>query len=170
MKKIIVFFKALMLFIAAVWGILFGILSPLAMLTVPPEPDGLPAVGLPKKFYLMWMAVSFFGFVVPCFLVMLKLYKTAASLCVAGTVALFIMHALITSGGTVSGDAVSLYFPLLFETIAVVLIAVFGNIDVISEKAGERRKKKDAPAPSVLGGGLYKGESAGKKGKKGGGK
>ncbi|MDR0222884.1 MAG: hypothetical protein LBI38_05045 [Oscillospiraceae bacterium] len=165
MKKIITVFKGLTLFITAIWGVLFGTLSPVAMLTMPAE-NGIPA-GLPGRYYVMWMIIALAGFVIPCFLVMLKLYKTAAVLCAGGTVALFIMHSLITSGGSVSGDVVALYFPLVFETISVTLIAVLGNIDVISDKRSEREKRKNAPAPSILGNGLYEGGQNGKRGNAG---
>jgi hypothetical protein len=146
-KAIIIFLKAVMLFITAVWGVLFGVWAPVAMLSAPEES------GLPSWVYVMWLIVSVAGFIIPCFLIMLKAYKTATALIIPGTAALFVMR-YVMSNYEVMNTAI-LYMPLLLETVAVILVSVFSNSEKISKKLRERREYKNAPSPSVLGDGLY---------------
>jgi len=137
MKKITAFLKALVLFITAVWGFILGVFGPAAMLAGK-SPNASP------KWLAAWLIISVIGFIVPCFLIRFGAYKTAAVLSAAGAIALLILH-----GYSESPKAAPLYLPLLTETLAAVLIAV------ITRKRKIPAKNKDAPAPSVLGGGYY---------------
>ncbi|MCL2633784.1 MAG: hypothetical protein FWD34_04635 [Oscillospiraceae bacterium] len=152
MKKTIILLKAVMLFVTAVWGVLFGIMGPVALYfnIADNRLAGLPVVSAVVP--TMWMITAIAGFIVPCFLVMFKLYKTSAVICMCGTIALFVLHGIISNERYTSDDVFWLYMPLLLETIAVILIAVFANMGYIRIKMYEREKQKNAIAPSILGG------------------
>jgi len=131
MKKI----KALkfaVLFVTAIWGFALGIFGPAAMLSGEES-------ALKKSFYAAWLVIAVIGFITPCFLVMLKLYRTAAALSGAGAIALLILYSQS------AGRGAPLYLPLLTETVAVVLICIL-------TRDKKKKSDKDAPAPSILGG------------------
>ncbi|MCL1789278.1 MAG: hypothetical protein FWG33_02890 [Oscillospiraceae bacterium] len=142
MKKMILLLKFLMNFIAAVWGMVLGIIIPVSLLV---------SVGYDDSDYesrlgyaaVIWLAASVLGFVVPCFLVKFKLYKTAVILTLAGAVLiLYVFDTFPANWGA--------YMPLLVETVAVVLIMILD----ISQK---KKIKDNAPSESILG------EAGGKK-------
>jgi len=137
MKRIIKVLKAFMLFVTAIWGFVLGVFGSVVMLADKNENP------LPKSFYAAWLIISVFGFITPCFLVMLKKYKSAAALSVVGGIAVVVLHTRSVN------KAAPLYLPLLTETLAAVIIAV------ITRKRKTPLKNKDAPAPSVLGNGYY---------------
>jgi len=146
MKTFIKFLKGLTLFITAIWGLLFGVFGSIVMLT---DPDKT-GEGLPDWIYIMWLIVALIGFIIPCFLVMLKAYKTAAGIVTAGTVALIIMRVQMEQYSSM--DTASLYLPLLLSTLSIILIAVFANMGKIRISMYEREKRRNAAAPSILGG------------------
>ena len=112
-----------------------GVLIPLTMLADPELSKGLPS-----NAPVLWLITSVAGFVVPCFLVRFRLYKTAAILTSAGAASLFAVRALLQNAIAGFGW---FYLPLLTETVAVILIAVL----VWRVKQNER---DNAPAPSVI--------------------
>ncbi len=97
-------------------------------------------------YVIFWMSFTIVLFVVPTFLVMLRKYVIAASMSVAGMICIFVLHELI------HGAARELYLPMLLITVFDVLIAIFGNWDKIHASIDERERRKNAVAPSVLGG------------------
>jgi hypothetical protein len=154
MKKTILFLKAVMLFITAIWGIILGILVPVTILA---DPHSM-IEGVPAHASVLWLVTAVAGFVVPCFLVMLKLYKVAACIAAAGIIPLFITHSVL-SAYTINGFG-WFYLPLSVESIVIVMIAVYANRGEIRRKRYRKQKAKNAPAPSILGGGTYKAEEA----------
>ncbi|MCL2036252.1 MAG: hypothetical protein FWG83_02545 [Oscillospiraceae bacterium] len=151
MKKTILILKIAMLFITAIWGLLSGIFTPLTILS---DPFGdFAELGVPVYIPVMWLVTSVAGFIAPCFLVMLKIHKVAAGLGGAGFVALLVMHFSLIDYAV--NDIAWLYLPLLLQTVTVVLIAVFANMSEIRIKRFEKKKSKEAPAPSILGGTYY---------------
>ena len=121
-------------FIAAIWGIVFVTIFPLMMLISP-----FLAESLPKYLPVLWLVTAVVGFVIPCFLVQLKFYKTAAILCSAGAVSLMFVHAALPKNGIVW-----FYMPLLAETLIIIVIAVLEHRKV-------QKELDNMPAESILG-------------------
>jgi hypothetical protein len=136
----ILFLKIFMLTIAAIWGLLLGVSIPASMLAFAEIGDAIPAY-IP----VLWLVTSVIGFIVPCVLVRLKLFKVAAGLSIAGAVSLIVVHinfsGYITENMPFNGG---FYLPLLLETAAIVTITVSNH----NETA---RKHHNSPAPSILG-------------------
>lgn len=131
MKKIISFLKFIMYFIAAIWGMVLGILIPASLLISVDYSE--------YKFNytpVLWLITSVIGFIVPCFLVKFGLHKIAAALTLAGTVSLFFIYNEFPTNWVA-------YMPLSVETVAVVVIAIL---------AGRIKKAEldNAPAKSIL--------------------
>jgi len=153
MKKSILLLKIAMLFITAIWGVFLGVLVPLTMLLDPYE----FIENIPTYVAVLWLATAAIGFIVPCFLVMLKFYKVAAGFVIGGSVALLVTGSFL-SIYTISGFGL-FYLPLHIDTIVIVMLAYFMNIGDIRIKRHQKRKakkqKENAPAPSILGKGTY---------------
>ncbi|MCL1903830.1 MAG: hypothetical protein FWF94_05395 [Oscillospiraceae bacterium] len=132
MKKTIFLLKLLVNFIGAIWGMVLGVLIPVSLI-----------VSYDAEIYefnyitVLWLITSVIGFVIPCFLLKFKLYKTAAALTSAGAVSLlFVFNAFPKNWWA--------YMPLLLETAAVILIMGF-NINQ------NKRLKDNAPSESIIG-------------------
>ncbi len=109
-----------------------------------------------EGYVIFWIALTVVFFVIPTFLVMLKKYIIAAAMSFVGMICVFILHELLR------GTARELYLPMLVITVLDILIAIFGNWDRIHEGMDEREKRKNAEAPSVLGGTVSAQSSGGK--------
>ena len=127
--------KVLMQVIAAIWGVVFVVIFPVMMLLSPQIVEGLPTY-VP----LLWLVTAVVGFVVPCFLVQFKFYKTSAVICSVGAVALLFVH------GTLPNNNIAwFYLPLLLEMPAAIAIAAI--------HAHKKQKEYNSkPAQSVLNG------------------
>jgi len=130
MKKLTAFLNALVMFITAVFGFVLGIFGPIGMLG---DKDG----PLPPKFYVAWLIIAVTGFIIPCFLLRFKAYKSAFALSLIGAAAVIALHIY-----NPVKKAAPLYLPLLGETFLIVLIFIINRPKKPEEKA----------APSVLGG------------------
>ena len=141
--------KVIMYFFAAIWGVVFGILVPITLMF---DIEGVEK--LPAFIPVMWIITSFVCFIAPCVLVKLELHKIAAGFTLCGFVMLFVIHFLLLKNSVSSGIAF-FYLPLVCETIAVCLIALFSDMGEIRRKRYQKKKAKIAPAPSILGKGTY---------------
>ena len=150
MKKHITLLKVIMLFVTAVWGLLLGVLSPLTILL---DPHELIGAQIPDYIPILWILTSVCGFVIPCFLVMLKRCKIAAAVCGVGTVSLIVTHVVIMKYSI--PDFAWFYMPLLADTVVIWLIALYSNMGEIRQKRYQKQKAKNAPTPSILGNGEY---------------
>ena len=157
MKKLSVFLKVVMLFITAIWGLIFGIFVPVTFMV---DPEGLVPENFPPHIPVLWLTAAVAGFIVPCFLIKLKVYKVAAALSIAGGIAIIALHIALSKFGGFGW----LYMPLLLGGAAVVLIAVLDNWGAYRIKRYQKKKRETAPAPSILGGTYQLSED--KKGKK----
>jgi hypothetical protein len=130
--------KIILFFVAAIWGIVLGVLVPASMLIWEDIATEVPAY-VPA----LWLCASVAGYIAPCVLVRLKLFKTAAALSTGGAVAVIIVHYSL-SHYVVNMQFVWFYLPLLSATVATIVIAVIKYAEKIAES-------HDAPAPSILG-------------------
>ncbi|GHU45985.1 hypothetical protein FACS1894120_1900 [Clostridia bacterium] len=123
MNKIAGFFRALMLVVTAIWGIFFGILFPVTMLT------GENVVNSPlaeNPVIIMWLITSVAGFVLPCFLTMLRKRNIAVVLSVLGILSVIVMHFIFegmksASDKTFAFDAIITYMPLVLGGISAIV-------------------------------------------------
>jgi hypothetical protein len=84
---------------------------------------------------------------------MLKFYKIAAAINAAGTLLLFVTHFSLTR--YMVGDFAWFYLPLLIDSAAIISIAIIVNKGEIRRRRYQKKKRLNAPAPSVLGEGTY---------------
>ncbi|MBE6879651.1 MAG: hypothetical protein E7490_02295 [Ruminococcaceae bacterium] len=95
---------------------------------------------------IFWLVLSAVCYVPPAFLVMFKKYILSATFTFVGMICVFVLHERL------DGTGAPLYLPLILITILAILLAIFGNWNKIYEGIDKREAKKNAVAPSVLGG------------------
>lgn len=141
MKILVKILKILLVISVGVIAITFNVLGAISMLSTGDAAD--------KKIVgeiVFWLVFSTVCYVTPAFLVMFKKYILSAAFSFAGMICVFILHEML------GGAASPLYLPLIFITILAILLAIFGNWNRIHEGIDKREAKKNAVAPSVLGG------------------
>ncbi|MBP3921947.1 MAG: hypothetical protein J6D27_03170 [Ruminiclostridium sp.] len=141
MKILVKILKILLVISVGVIAITFNVLGAISMLSTGDAAD--------KKIVgeiVFWLVFSTVCYVTPAFLVMFKKYILSAAFSFAGMICVFILHEML------GGAASPLYLPLIFITILAILLAIFGNWNRIHEGIDRREAKKNAVAPSVLGG------------------
>jgi hypothetical protein len=137
-KKIV---RILILFLTSTWGVVFGIFAPVIIIRGETPIFSHPIMNV-------WMIAAVVGYIVPCFLVMLDLYKTAAGFSVAGTVMFLYVHGVLSgmlSRGEDSYEASFMYLPQIFMTILTILY-----IFIVTEFGQKRKEELNAPAQSIL--------------------
>ncbi len=141
MKILVKVLKVLLVISVGVIALTFNVLGAVSMLSTGDAAD--------KKIIgeiIFWLVFSVVCYVTPAFLVMFKKYILSAVFSFVGMICVFILHEML------SGAASPLYLPLIFITIFAILLAIFGNWNKIHEGIDKREAKKNAVAPSVLGG------------------
>lgn len=148
MKIVKIFLKTLILILTAIWGIIFGIVSPIFLMNS--DLSSLTVSGHPV--FIIWIIMGVIGYIVPCFLIMLKYYKTGIVFSLAGTVLVIVIHSIFMDlkTGTSETSPSFLYLPQIFMTILTVIIAVAENYKAILNVYSGRKTKHDLPSPSVL--------------------
>ncbi|MCM1055444.1 MAG: hypothetical protein NC394_07985 [Bacteroides sp.] len=150
MKIAINILKVLEIIITAVWGIIFGILTPLVLMS----PDIV--VESISGHYILWVWIinSALCYCVGTIIVMLSCYKTA--LCFHGVGLIVSLFIYGTFQGLYEGiDAQNpsvLYMPVILVTFLTLAITVIANYKKINERLSTVKEKKYEAAPSVLGG------------------
>ena len=143
-KKLI---RILIIFFTSTWGVFFGLLAPfIAKSDGEFLPEGYAYV------FNIWIIMAILGYFVPCFLVMLDFYKTAAIFSAAGTVLALIIHGILeplANAGEDSGSGASfMYLPQIFITIlTIIYIFVMRNM---REDKEDKKVKRNEKAPSIL--------------------
>lgn len=141
MKILVKILKILLVVAVGVIALTFNVLGAVSMLSTGDAAD--------KKIVgeiVFWLVFSLVCYVTPAFLVMFKKYILSAAFSFVGMICVFVLHEML------GGAASPLYLPLIFITILVILLAIFGNWNKIHEGIDKREAKKNAVAPSVLGG------------------
>jgi len=133
--------RILIILLTATWGVFLGILAPLII-----------ARGEDPIFrhYVMdvWLIAGIIGYIIPCFLVMLNVYKTAAGFSIAGTVMYLYVHGVMMSLRNREQDyyeASFMYLPQIFMTVMTIL-----NIYIMSQISEKKKEQRNAKAPSIL--------------------
>ncbi|MCH5323682.1 MAG: hypothetical protein J1E39_00570 [Eubacterium sp.] len=141
MKAFVIVLKILLMIATGAIAIVFNIFGGLSTFV-----SGVAQTNGIEGYIIFWIIFTALLYVVPTFLVMLKKYVIAAAMSFGGMICVFILHELL------QGTARELYLPMLVITVLNILIAIFGNWNKIHEGLDEREKRKNAAAPSILGG------------------
>lgn len=139
--------KVIELIITAIWGVVFGILAPISLIT-----GGEPI----SEHYVLWVWLinSAVCYLVGTIIVMLKCYKVALCFRTVGLAVSIFIYGVFNDmfEGTNGQNPSQLYMPviaLFFTTLAVTVIANYGAINRLLSTTKE---KKYEAAPSILGG------------------
>ena len=121
MNKIASFFRVVMIIVTAIWGIFFGIMFPVTILTGGDNVVSQPLSGSPVT--IIWLVTSVLGFIVPCFLTMLKKHKTAIILSSLGILSILLMHFMFENMkvNPSSFDAIITYMPLILGGVSAIV-------------------------------------------------
>ncbi|MBQ2799343.1 MAG: hypothetical protein IJF09_08145 [Ruminiclostridium sp.] len=141
MKILVKILKILLVIAVGVIAITFNVLGAVSTLCS----EG-PILADKTGDIIFWLVLSVICFVPPAFLVMFKKYILSAAFSFVGMICVFVLNERLEGMGS------PLYLPLIFITILAILLAIFGNWDKIHEGIDKREAKKNAVAPSVLGG------------------
>ena len=120
MNKIATFFRVVMIIITAIWGIFFGILFPVTMMS------GADVVSEPladSPVMILWLVTSVLGFILPCFLTMLGKRRPAIVLSSLGILSILLMHFMLENMKVTpaSFDAIITYMPLTLGGVSSIV-------------------------------------------------
>ncbi len=162
LKVAVKILKVLEIIVAAIWGIVCGIITPLLII----YGDIVPADLAEHYVFKVWIASSAV-YIIGTFIVMLKGYKTALGFHAAGLISSIyiygVFQGLLQNG---NGMAAGLYMPLMLLTAFTLAIVIMANYDKINQKLNKSKEKQFEAAPSLLGGEYKIDESKKNKGKK----
>lgn len=152
MKIVINILKVIELIIGAIWGIIFGVLTPISLMY-----GGIVDESISQHFVLwLWLINSVVCYIGGVTVVMMKHYKTALCFHTVGLIVSLtvygIFDGLFSERGLSGQNPAQLYMPIIFlffTTLAITLIAERNNI---KKRLEASREKQYEAAPSVLGG------------------
>jgi hypothetical protein len=135
---------------SAVFGVIFGILAPVAL-----KFGGLVSPELANHHaLLLWMASGIIGSIVPCVLFVLKRYGVAFLCSAAGTVLVLIVHSdfetMRTTSLNTNASPSFMYLPQIFITVLLLLYFGLSQYKRIHSMLDRREKVRNAAAPSIL--------------------
>jgi hypothetical protein len=140
--------RILAILLSSVWGIFFGILAPIVIMT--------SDMGIASHYALrIWIIAAVAGYFAPCFLMMLDKSKIAAVSAVTGTALTLFVHSVF------SGHAQAfMYLPQIFMTILAILYVFVTNPYYLGDIKQKRKERLNAPAPSILDKHEYRGDDS----------
>ena len=147
MKAAKIFIKIVAILLTSVWGVLFGILTPVFIMG-----GDLPVAS--HYIIKVWLVMAVAGYLAPCVFVMLDMSRTAAAFSVSGTALSLFIHGVMSSMFNPSDadkiDASFMYLPQIFMTILTILYIFVVNPQYLSGINRKRAAKFNAPAPSIM--------------------
>jgi Na+/phosphate symporter len=146
-RIILIIFFVLM---AAVFGVIFGILAPVAL-----KFGGLVSQELAEHHVLLlWIVGGVIGSILPCVLFVLKRYGIAFLCSAVGTVLILIVHsdfeAMRVESLDSSGSPSFMYLPQIFTTVLLLLYFGLSQHQRIHAMLDRRERERNAAAPSIL--------------------
>lgn len=150
MKIAINILKVLEIILTAIWGIVFGIFTPLALMS-----NGIVADEIAQHFVLkLWLINSIVFYCIGTIIVMLKYYKLALCFHVTGTVISLVIYGIFSDiyNGVNAQNPAVLYMPVIFVTFVTLAITIIANFKKINAWLSSVKEKQYEAAPSVLGG------------------
>lgn len=150
MKIAINILKAFEIIITAIWGIIFGIFTPLSVMYADIVSEQI------ANHYIVrvWLINSIVCYIAGTLLVMLKCHKTALCFHGVGFIVSLYIYSVFQNiyDGIEAQSPAQLYMPIIFVTLLTLIITVLDNYKKISQKLETKRDKRFEPAPSLLGG------------------
>ena len=142
MKAAKTIIKILVILLTSVWGVFFGILAPLVFRS---DDFYIDIHGI----MLVCIIMAIIGYIVPCFLIMLNLSKSAAGFSITGTILMLFIH---NSLGKIEQYGVNsvLYLPQIFMTILTIIYIFVLNPQYLEGHKQKHAEKRNAAAPSIL--------------------
>lgn len=153
MKIAINILKAFEIILTAIWGVIFGILTPLSLMY-----GGIVADEIAQHYILkIWLLNSIVCYLIGTIVVMLKHYKTALGFHGAGLIVSIFIYGVFQNiyKEIEAQNPAQLYMPVIFITLITLAITVMANYKKITERLSAVNNKKYEAAPSVLGGEQY---------------
>lgn len=148
MKIVIKVLKGLLLFMTSIWGILLGMVVPLAIIVIGDD-IGLES-GFSNSFAVwLWFLNSFIFHLGGTLFLMIEKMKVAISMAIVGLVINFIDFQLIDRYYIGAGEskATLLYMPQIFISLLIILIAILVEYPKYAKKKDLENAKI---APSIL--------------------
>lgn len=149
MKIAINILKGFEIVITAIWGIVFGIFAPLAIMYADAAPEFAD-----HYIVRLWLINSIVFYIVGTIIVMLKYYKVALCFHGAGLIVSLYIYSFFQENyeGNAGRSPAYLYMPIIFVTILTLIITVLANYKKFIEKLEAKKEKEYQAAPSILGG------------------
>lgn len=150
MKIAINVLKGLEIILTAIWGIVFGVLTPLSVMYA-----GIVDESIANHYIVkVWLVNSVLCYFVGTIIVMLGLYKVALGFHTVGLVTSLVIYGVFQDmyAGIEAQNPVQLYMPIIFVTIITLAITIIANYKKITDKLSQSGDKKYEAAPSILGG------------------
>lgn len=150
MKIFINILKGLEIVITAIWGIIFGIFTPLSIMYA-----DIVSPQIAEHFIVkIWLINSIVFYITGTVLVMLKCYKIALCFHTVGLGVSLYIYSVFQSiyEGIEAQNPAQLYMPIVFVSLITIFIAFATNYNKIMDKLLSKKKESYLPAPSVLGG------------------
>lgn len=150
MKIAINILKGLEIVLTAIWGIVFGILTPLSIMYA-----GVVDESIANHFIVkVWLINSIVCYFAGTIIVMLGLYKIALGFHTAGLITSLAIYGVFQDmySGVEAQNPAQLYMPVIFITIVTLAITILANYKKITDKLAQSNDKKYEASPSVLGG------------------
>lgn len=149
MKIAINILKGLEIVITAIYGIVFGIFAPLAIMYADAAPDFAD-----HYIVRLWLINSIVFYIVGTIIVMLKYYKVALCFHGAGFIVSLYIYSFFQANyrGNSNQSPALLYMPIIFVTVITLIITVLANYKKIMQKLETKKEKEYQAAPSILGG------------------
>lgn len=150
MKIAINILKGLEIILTAIWGIIFGMLTPLSIMYAGIVDDTIANHYIVK----VWLVNSVLCYFVGTIIVMLGFYKIALGFHTAGLVTSLVIYGVFQNmySGIEAQNPAQLYMPIIFVTITTLVITILANYKKITDKLSQSNDKKYEAAPSILGG------------------
>lgn len=150
MKIIINILKVIELILTALWGVVFGIFTPLSLMY-----SGIVDESISQHYVLwVWLINSAVCYLVGTIIVMMKHYKVALCFHTVGLAVSIFIYGVFCDiyEGINAQNPAQLYMPVIaifFVTLAIALIA---NFKEINRLLSTKKEKQYEAAPSILGG------------------
>ena len=150
MKVIINILKATELIITAIWGVVFGIFTPLSLMY-----GGIVADSISQHYVLrVWLFNSVVCYLVGTIIVMMKHYKVALCFHTVGLAVSIFIYGVFNGifDGVAAQNPAQLYMPVIAVFFVTLAITVIANFKEINRLLSSKKEKKYEAAPSILGG------------------
>ena len=150
MKIIINILKVIELIFTALWGVVFGIFTPLSLMY-----SGIVDKSISDPYVLwVWLINSVVCYLVGTIIVMMKHYKVALCFHTLGLAVSIFIYGVFCDiyDGINAQNPAQLYMPVISIFFVTLAITVIANFKEINRLLSTRKEKQYEAAPSILGG------------------